>query len=501
MSSVWSLGLLGTFVTGVVLHSIFKKKDQLPYPPGPKGAPIIGNMNQLPHLEPFKTYTEWSKTYGELIHLTALGKHIVIVNSVRTANDLLEKMSKITSDRPENTMIKLMHWDVNVGLKPYGEDWRRGRRIFHQQFNLPAIPKLHPVILRKSRELLRNLQAEPTEVIKNFEFYVASAAIYVTYGIEIMPEHDRIMDATISAIRILDDAILPGSQILDLIPPLRYLPEWFPGATFHRTAAKSRQLVKEMRELPFNVVKERMAEGTAPNSWAKELIESAANEEEEKYAEGVTSMAFSAAADTTNSTLRSFLLEMVLNPEVQARAQAELDAVIGERLPTHEDRPHLPYIDAILKEVMRMHPAIPLVTPHDTTQDIIYEGQFIPKGTSLVANTWCMGYNPEMFPEPEQFKPERYLDPALVKQEPFTFGFGRRICVGRYLGEAVMWIAVASLLSTFTVVPMKRDGKEVPIAGEYCGIMIRYPAPFECMLIPRSQAHMELIKSAPEVAV
>ena len=90
---------------------------------------------------------------------------------------------------------------------------------------------------------------------------------------------------------------------------MRYLPEWFPGATFHRTAAKSRQLVKEMRELPFNVVKERIvgvfhltalcvinavqAEGTAPPSWAKELIESATNEEEEKYAEGVTAMAFS----------------------------------------------------------------------------------------------------------------------------------------------------------------------------------------------------------------
>ena len=199
----------------------------------------------------------------------------------------------------------------------------------------------------------------------------------------------------------------------------------------------------------------------------------------------------SAAADTTNSTLRSFLLEMVRHPEVQARAQAEIDAVIGERLPTHDDRPHLrsctmfrlfrfplthpspAFIDAILKEVMRMHPAIPLVTPHDTTQDIIYEGQFIPKGTSLVANTWCMGYNPEMFPEPESFKPERYLDPELLKQEPFTFGFGRRICVGRYLGEAVMWIAAASVLACFTVVPLKRDGKEVPIKGDYCGFMIR----------------------------
>jgi hypothetical protein len=91
----------------------------------------------------------------------------------------------------------------------------------------------------------------------------------------------------------------------------------------------------------------------------------------------------------TESSLASFFLAMVNHPEVQARAHAELDAVVGsDRLPDFADRPHMPYLEAIISEVLRWIPVTPLAIPHATTQDDEYRGYYIPKGSVIVGNAW-----------------------------------------------------------------------------------------------------------------
>jgi len=145
---------------------------------------------------------------------------------------------------------------------------------------------------------------------------------------------------------------------------------------------------------------------------------------------------YSGGADTTPSTLSSFILAMTLHPAVQERAQAELDAVIGgswARFPTFADRPNLPYINAIVLELLRWNPAVPLGLPHRVTQDDVYRGYRIPKGTIVWPNIWSMLHDESAFPNPSAFLPERYLredgtmkdldkieDPAII-----GFGFGQ----------------------------------------------------------------------------
>ena len=144
---------------------------------------------------------------------------------------------------------------------------------------------------------------------------------------------------------------------------------------------------------------------------------------------------------------------MIAYPETQARAQAELDAVVGrDRPPTFADYPHLPYIRSMVKECVRWRPIAPVGVPHRTTEADWYEGMFIPKDTVCIANLWHMNRDPEIFgKDTEHFDPGRYLDASagvsdVKEQGHFSYGFGRRNCVGRYMADNSIFISIAVLL-------------------------------------------------------
>jgi cytochrome P450 len=148
---------------------------------------------------------------------------------------------------------------------------------------------------------------------------------------------------------------------------------------------------------------------------------------------------------------------MTAFPEVQRRAQAEIDAVVGrDRLPTFADAPRLPYVRAIIKEVLRWRPSIPLGFPHVSTEDDWYEGMFIPKGTVCMPSVWHCNHDRAVFGEDaDEFRPERHLDehgeslPGPVETNRaghVAYGFGRRICVGKELANDSLFINTARML-------------------------------------------------------
>ena len=167
-----------------------------------------------------------------------------------------------------------------------------------------------------------------------------------------------------------------------------------------------------------------------------------------------------------------WLLAMLAYPETQVRAQSELDAVVGRaRLPTFADYPHLPYIRAMVKEVLRWRTVGPLAIPHLSTEDDWYEGMFIPKGTICIPNVWHMNHDPELFGEnAEDFDPTRYLDASgasisdTKEQGHFSYGFGRRNCIGRHMADNSLFINIAVTLWA-TKLQRKKDefGRFLPL--------------------------------------
>ncbi|KAF9532705.1 cytochrome P450 [Crepidotus variabilis] len=185
--------------------------------------------------------------------------------------------------------------------------------------------------------------------------------------------------------------------------------------------------------------------------------------------------------------------------DVQSKAQEEIDRVVGkERFPTLNDRPSLPYVEALVRETMRWMPVLPLAIPHYTVEDDIYKGYFIPKGTMVLGNTWAISHNTTIYDESDRFDPSRFfnLDGQLNDDDlSYAFGYGRRQCPGRHLASATIWLNMAVILAAFNIRKQKDSlGKDIPLTSGFSvsSIAVR-PNPFECLITPRSDAAKALV--------
>ncbi|CAE7142652.1 unnamed protein product [Rhizoctonia solani] len=185
---------------------------------------------------------------------------------------------------------------------------------------------------------------------------------------------------------------------------------------------------------------------------------------------------------------------MAMHPDIQAKAQAEIDSAIGTRLPELADQGSLPYVLCIVKEVMRWRISVPLAIPHGCTQDDVYKGYHIPKGAIVLGNAWAISNNPEVYAAPERFNPDRFLDPS-VPDAP-SFGFGRRICPGLHHAEAVIFITAAGLLAMFDIRPEADvNGNPIPLkADATLNEVLRQVLPFKCQFVPRSEKHEQTLR-------
>lgn len=206
------------------------------------------------------------------------------------------------------------------------------------------------------------------------------------------------------------------------------------------------------------------------------------------------------AQDTTLSTIRGFFLAMAINPAVLKKAQEEIDAVVGtQRLPLISDRTHLPYVNALILELFRWIVVAPYGIPHKTSQDDMYAGYFIPKGSLVMPNIEFMMKDPRLYKDPERFMPERFLGETPEKDpRGIAFGYGRRICPGRLLADETVFIACAMSIAVFDIQKKVRDGVVLEPVRRMVPGFISYPEPYEIDVRPRSIQTTAFIQAAAQ---
>lgn len=188
---------------------------------------------------------------------------------------------------------------------------------------------------------------------------------------------------------------------------------------------------------------------------------------------------------------------MALFPDIQKIAQDEIDRVIGsDRLPTFEDRPFLPYVEALVKEVFRWHTVTPLGFPHVASSDDIYEGMFIPKGAILIPNIRLFTHDEANYKDPHVFNPERFLgENAEMDPKTVIFGFGRRICPGKDFADESVFLTIALSLAAFNIRKARDgDGHVIEPRAEFTPGIISRPLDFPCDVKPRSDLAAKLVR-------
>ncbi|KAF9449497.1 cytochrome P450 [Macrolepiota fuliginosa MF-IS2] len=468
-------------------------------PPGPKGWPLIGNISDIPHEYSWLTYMEWAKIYGDIIYLEPLGSPTVILNNLEDAHELLDNRSAITADRPRMVMAnELYGWEWDFAHMRHDERWRLHRKAFHQYFQQKNMPVHYPAIRKASLTLLNQLLMSPERFRSHLRQLASTVILKITYDHEVVSEDDYYVALADKALKALLPVVHVGSSIVDVIPALKHIPAWFPGAKFKKDGQVYSQWTLEMRDVPFEQAKKELSTGTIGPCFVADAI--GREKESEEIIRNSAGIAYAAGSDTTVAIVASFLLAALHYPEIQTRAREELDAVTGgTRLPDFDDRPSLPYIDAIISEVFRWAPPTPLAVMHRSQEPDVYKGYYFPAGTTFIPNVYGIFHDEKRFPEPFKFRPERFLgenadfDPMAMG----GFGYGRRICPGRHVALNSAWLAISQILTAFTISP-KRDenGKEKLVPPQWNSGLISHPAPFEIDIIPRSKKAVEMIQRA-----
>ncbi|KAG2040007.1 cytochrome P450 [Suillus americanus] len=490
---------------------VFNKKNPAPYPPGPPGWPLIGNILDMPHVKPWLTFAMWGKKYGNIAHIEVMGQHIMVVNSIKTAMDILDKKSTLYSDRPILPVGgELVGWKHSMTLLPDGDLFRRHRRNLHRVIGTRAAVGIYSQIEEvETRRFLKRVLTNPGQLRAHVRHTTGAIILRIAYGYEVAENGDPFVDLADRATDIFSLSTAPGAFVADFIPFLIKVPEWFPGAGFKRLARKWHETVEKMISEPYKFVEDQMAAGIAPESFTSNLLrDHTLSAEDDHVVKWSAGSLYAAGAGTTVSSVYSFFLAMTLFRDVQKKAQAEIDAVVGpDRLPSFADRDSLPYAEALVKEVLRWNAIAPTGFPHRVIQDDIHDGYFIPKGSLIMPILWSMLNDPQVYANPFQFNPERFLpnDGKKPETDPRTicFGFGKRICPGLHLAEASVWMSAVMSLAVFDISKVVENGIEItpevdPLSGTISTGLDRhdssYPKPFKCSVRPRSAKAVALIE-------
>ncbi|KAI0294624.1 cytochrome P450 [Multifurca ochricompacta] len=383
-------------------------------------------------------------------------------------------------------------FSLGMALMDYGELWRRLRRAAHDAVSRTTVQNYHPTQTKEATVLVSALLDDPENRHSHFQRAGASVILSILYDYPTLEStNEKIVMDIYSNFKWFSRAA-SRTSFVEFFPWMIHIPQRF--AKWKREASmRSAQRYDIFLRL-FDRVRADIATGGERPSFSASLLRNHdryhLSDPEMMFLSGQMYNQSIAGFETTSTTMMWWTVAMVAFPQVQRRAQAELDAVVGRsRLPTFADAPHLPYVRAVVREVLRWRPPIPLGISHSATEDDWYEGMFIPKGATCMANIWQCNHDRAIFGEDaDDFRPERHWTKETNQEGHVSFGFGRRICVGKYLANDTLFISTARMLwATSIESVMDENGKEVvPDTDGFNNIGgFIHPIPYDCRIRPR----------------
>ncbi|KAK7467826.1 hypothetical protein BaRGS_00036932 [Batillaria attramentaria] len=461
--------LLGTVLTGAAVCLLYRKfaPDRRRFPPGPRGlSALLTASSALKSGTLHKQAKLWYEQYGELVLCRTLIGDLCFLNSARLVRQVFasKELEQFTNDRPRTFTgwyTVYNYSDVITGSPSISPEWVKVRKLFHYalKFYGDGVEQFEGTMQTELRRLMATVEETAGEEIAVDKMFTYSLlCVLNTLLTGKCPSTDSEM---IRIMKTFDQATAEAFNpsvdgVLNVFPFLRFVP----GSYYRELCVRmnsTRDIESHTPGKPRGIVDILLDEqAKEENGWMTD-----------NHIRGLITNTIAAGFLTSVQSLKGILLHLAHEPEVMRKLQKEIDTVIGQRPPAVGDRSNLPYAEAVMMEGQRYDTFLPLGLVHEAREEISVDGYCIPKGSLLFANAWVFRRDPEVWGDPEVFRPERFLDDVTgqllemnhpLRKSLLAFGVGRRNCPGENFARTRIFLYITTLLQKFDVLPpVKHD--------------------------------------------
>ncbi|KAH7845526.1 hypothetical protein Vadar_003156 [Vaccinium darrowii] len=506
--------LLGLLISCMLLWAVWttrKERRNRPVeelrvlPPGPRRWPLVGNIFQL-GWPPHESFSRLARKHGPIMTLWLGSMSTVVISSERVAREMFKNHDIVLAGRKVYESMKGAYGiDGSLILAQYGPNWRTMRRLVTTEFfvtsRLDSMEGVRSRCIDRMVQFITDASAAGTVAIDVRRFFLLMTFNLMgnlMFSKDLLdPNSEHGADFFYHAEKIMELVAKPN--IADFLPMLR---------VFDLQGIKKKTLfhVKPVFEITGGFIRERTearAAGGRGEEKSKDymdvLLDFRGDGVEQPLSFSSVSInttileMFIAGTDTTTTTLEWAMAELLHSPRTLQKLQAELRTVVKQNQKLEEKHmENLPYLKAVIKETLRLHPPLPFLVPHKAMDSCDMLGYRIPKETQILVNVWAIGRDPQIWENPLEFRPERFLEPNNLDYkghnfEFIPFGSGRRICPAVPLASRVLPMALGSILLAFDwsladdAEPFEMD------MSEQMGITLRKAVLLKAVAIPYNE--------------
>lgn len=472
---------------------IFIKSEKLnpPLPPGPRSLPLVGNLLSLdPELHTY--FAGQARIYGPILTLWLGQKVGIVVTSPALAREVLKEQDTTFANRDVPVAgEEATYGGVDIVWTQYGPEWRMLRKVCIREMlsnaTLDSVYTLRRREIRQTIGYFNSRAGSPVNIGEQMFLTVLNVLTSMMWGGTVKGEESAGIGTDFR-------------QLVNDITELLGMPnvsDFYPGLArfdFQRVRKRMRRLVLRLDNIFEKMISQRQKMDEQDGN--RDFLQFLLKLKDEKDAKIPFTMTHVKAllmdmvvggTDTTSNSVEFAMAEMMNKPEVIKKVQQELELVIGKDNIVEESHIHkLPYLNAVMKEVLRLHPVLPLLVPHCPNNTSIVGGYTVPKGARVFVNVWSIHRDPSIWENPLEFRPERFLDGKWDFSgndfNYFPFGSGRRICAGTPMAERMFLLSLASLVHSFD---WKLPAGEKLDVAEKFGIVLKKKVPLVVIPTPR----------------
>ncbi|KAL6647415.1 hypothetical protein ACP70R_014852 [Stipagrostis hirtigluma subsp. patula] len=429
------------------------------WPPGPRPIPLIGNLLDLRHGNLHHTLAHLARVHGPVMRLKLGLTTAVVVSTRDAAREAFTRHDRRLAARAVPDTARALGFSDRsmIWLPSADPTWKTLRGIVATHLFSPrSLAATRGVRERKARDLVRYLRGrvgQEVDVGQAVYGGVLNLVSSVLFSVDVVDVGAESAEGLRHIVEELVE-LVARPNISDPFPCLRLLD--LQG--LRRWTAKH---FEKLFQVFDGIIDRRLAEassGDKHNDFLNALLELMfTGKMARDNVRAILADVFAAGSDTTAITVEWAMAELLRNPSIMAKVRSEIEGTLGGKETIEEpDAATMPYLQAVVKEAMRLHPVAPLLLPHQAVEDgVVINGYMVPKGCTVIFNSWAIMRDPAVWERPDEFVPGRFLDRAAEvdfrgKQFEFIpFGAGRRLCPGLHMAEHVMPLILSSLLHAF----------------------------------------------------